>query len=289
MGNGCSSELSREKPVEIAPEKESRKNKRCKKFWITRSLDQKPTRSSTLPRRADRTLEAAQTAPSSDSLVPPLAGRPTHPKLLVDRLPRETACTSATKAITHEVQVAARRPAIGDSTYAAVSGLEKAKFSRRRSARGIVHRAPQLQHQAIQIAENGRLRTAQTLGKQASKIYVTHFPDETRSEEVPESQDKLDEDVVKALEEVRNEIEIMNESVVGVELDSEKGLESVGSEKTADFQKVIQDVEVRKKSLIEMLEQFETTENLEGNKYCRETEVPETSEEEEERKGKVQV
>ncbi|XP_038106861.1 uncharacterized protein LOC119766406 [Culex quinquefasciatus] len=31
----------------------------------------------------------------------------------------ETACTSATKAITHEVQVAARRPAIGDSTYAA--------------------------------------------------------------------------------------------------------------------------------------------------------------------------
>lgn len=120
----------------------------------------------------------------------------------------------------------------------------------------------------------------ETLGKQASKIYVTHFPDETGSEEVPESQDKLDEDVAKALEEVRNEIEIMNESVVGVELDSEKGLESVGSEKTADFQKEIQEVEVRKKSLIEMLEQFETTENLEGNKVIENLKsfVQETSE-----------
>uniref|UniRef100_A0A1S4K6B9 Polypeptide of 976 aa n=2 Tax=Culex quinquefasciatus TaxID=7176 RepID=A0A1S4K6B9_CULQU len=97
------------------------------------------------------------------------------------------------------------------------------------------------------------------LSKKANKLFVTHFPE--FSVEVPPKSSKVDENISETLEEVRNEIEILNETVSGIDL--EKEISGGENDVTSKIQEEIESTEKRKTEVLDMLDELEKLGNLE--------------------------
>lgn len=98
------------------------------------------------------------------------------------------------------------------------------------------------------------------LAKRANKLFVTHFPE--IAVEVSPKSSMLEDNISKALDEVRNEIEVLNESVSGTDLGNE--LLGGESEKALKIREEIESTEKRRTEALDALDELEKVGNLEN-------------------------